>query len=252
MFDAVGVDEGQIQAVGPSRQPARRHVPTPGETFLRSPMQRKDESGDEPGARAGRSHDRSLAGGVTDYFTTEARKARARMEVPFVLSLRPVVLRKFYGFIRCCSGGGPLTMATPATDSRIVSLDQFRGYTVAGMILVNYVGGFALTHPVLEHHNTYFSYADTIMPAFHFAVGFALRLTLLKRIERIGKRTAYSRVVRRCLGLILLSTILEYGTGGRLFETWTDLQEKGLWGALARPLKLRIWETLAILLWRRH
>jgi predicted acyltransferase len=138
-------------------------------------------------------------------------------------------------------------MATPAPDSRIASLDQFRGYTVAGMILVNFVGGFALTHPVLEHHNTYFSYADTIMPAFHFAVGFALRLTLLKRIETVGKRAAYSRVVRRCLGLILLSTILEYGTGGRLFETWTDLQEKGLWGALAGPLKLRFWETLAIL-----
>jgi len=68
------------------------------------------------------------------------------------------------------------------SSSRIISLDQFRGYTVAGMMLVNFIGDFAAAHPVFKHHNTYFSYADTIMPAFHFAVGFALRLTLLKRL----------------------------------------------------------------------
>lgn len=56
---------------------------------------------------------------------------------------------------------------------RLVSLDQFRGYTVIGMILVNYVGGFAVVPEVLKHHNDYCSYADTIMPQFLFAVGFA-------------------------------------------------------------------------------
>ncbi len=30
-----------------------------------------------------------------------------------------------------------------SNDSRIVSMDQFRGYTVVGMILVNYIGEFA-------------------------------------------------------------------------------------------------------------
>ncbi len=29
---------------------------------------------------------------------------------------------------------------------RIASLDQFRGYTVAGMILVNFIGGFEAVH----------------------------------------------------------------------------------------------------------
>src|SRR5437588_11946378 len=100
------------------------------------------------------------------------------------------------------------------SGARIVSLDQFRGYTVAGMMLVNYVGDFAITHLVLKHHNTYFSYADTIMPAFHFAVGFALRLVLLKRIATLGRGRAYGSVVRRGLGLILLSTVLEYATHG--------------------------------------
>ncbi|MBY0374472.1 MAG: hypothetical protein K2Q23_10790, partial [Bryobacteraceae bacterium] len=67
-------------------------------------------------------------------------------------------------------------------NGRILSMDQFRGYTVAGMFLVNFLGGFAAVHPVLKHHNTYCSYADTIMPQFFFAVGFALRLVLLRNI----------------------------------------------------------------------
>jgi predicted acyltransferase len=138
-------------------------------------------------------------------------------------------------------------MSVPPTSSRIVSLDQFRGYTVAGMILVNYVGDFTLTHPVFRHHNTYFSYADSIMPAFHFAVGFALRLVLLKRIAALGRSRAYAGVVRRGLGLVLLSTVLEFATSGRVFKTWSALVQAGVWGALAGPLKCQFWETLAII-----
>src|SRR5581483_6490556 len=105
-------------------------------------------------------------------------------------------------------------MQTPS-GARIVSLDQFRGYTVAGMMVVNFLGHFDCMPAVLKHHNTYFSYADSIMPAFHFAVGFALRLVLLKRIAAVGPGRAYSGVVRRCLGLIVLSTILELASGHR-------------------------------------
>src|SRR5207237_7069203 len=114
------------------------------------------------------------------------------------------------------------------------------------MILVNYVGGFAVTHPVLEHHNTYFSYADTIMPAFHFAVGFALRLVLLKRIATLGKSRAYAGAVRRGLGLILLSTVLEFAGHGAP-KLWSAMTGTTLWGALAGPLKNEFWETLAII-----
>jgi hypothetical protein len=136
-------------------------------------------------------------------------------------------------------------MAAPSP--RIISLDQYRGYTVAGMMVVNYLGGFAVAHAVLEHHNTYFSYADTIMPGFHFAVGFALRLVLLKRIASVGRRSAYFSIVRRGLGLILLSTVLEFASSHDRFKHWSDLVQTGVWGALAGPLKLQFWETLAII-----
>ncbi len=84
---------------------------------------------------------------------------------------------------------------------RIASLDQFRGYTVVGMLLVNFAGGYGAVPAVFKHHNTYCSYADTIMPQFFFAVGFALRLVLLRNREKWGAKPAYRRALRR-IGLL--------------------------------------------------
>ena len=84
--------------------------------------------------------------------------------------------------------------SAPGPDSRrlarIVSMDQFRGYTVAGMFLVNFVGGLAAFPEVLKHHNgqPYFSYADTIMPSFMFAAGFSYRLSALRRLASRSAR----------------------------------------------------------------
>ena len=76
-----------------------------------------------------------------------------------------------------------------APAQRIVSLDQFRGYTVAGMFLVNFLGSYAAVPYILKHHHDYCSYADTIMPHFLFAVGFAFRLTFERRVQREGAQT---------------------------------------------------------------
>ena len=64
---------------------------------------------------------------------------------------------------------------------RLASLDQFRGYTIAGMCMANFLAPFSAIHSIFKHNDTYFSYADTIMPGFLFIVGFAFRLTYLKR-----------------------------------------------------------------------
>ena len=37
------------------------------------------------------------------------------------------------------------------------------GGAVAAMFLVNFLGGFTVIHALLKHHNTYCSYADTII-----------------------------------------------------------------------------------------
>lgn len=137
--------------------------------------------------------------------------------------------------------GFVIRMSATVSTSRIDSLDQFRGYTVAGMFLVNFLGGFAAVPYVLKHHHDYCSYADTIMPHFLFAVGFAFRLTFEKRVAREGLRVAYGRVVRRLLGLVLLSMVI-YAPQD-VAKTWSDLQELGV-AALARPLKREWFQTL--------
>src|SRR5690349_9215139 len=94
---------------------------------------------------------------------------------------------------------------TPALSQRIVSLDQFRGYTMAGMFLVNYLGAYdEWVAPVLLHHHNYLSYADTIMPQFLFAVGFSFRLTFGRRALTQGVSAAYWHAIRRILGLFLV------------------------------------------------
>src|SRR5262249_6099472 len=44
-------------------------------------------------------------------------------------------------------------------------------------------------------------------PWFQLAAGFALRLSLLRRVQTRGARAAYGRTVRRCLLLILLADV---------------------------------------------
>ena len=60
---------------------------------------------------------------------------------------------------------------------RMHSLDQFRGCCVASMFVVNFLGPMHVTPDLLAHRNSFFSLADTVMPAFLFAVGVSFRLT---------------------------------------------------------------------------
>ena len=136
----------------------------------------------------------------------------------------------------------PAPQLADAARPRLASLDQFRGYTVAGMLFVNFLGRFDALPAVFKHHNTYCSYADTIMPQFFLAVGFAYRLTLARRIEREGARPAYSHVIRRNLGLILLG-ILVYHLDGKV-GSWNELTNLGLLGVLRQAFQREPFQTL--------
>jgi predicted acyltransferase len=115
-------------------------------------------------------------------------------------------------------------MTTERSESgRIVSLDQFRGYTVLGMFWVNFIGGYLATPWIFKHHHTFCSYADTIMPQFFFAVGFSYRLALLKRLGTVGSKAAYGHFFKRALGLMLLGFVVYHFDGG--FKTWSQAKE---------------------------
>ncbi|MFI5455757.1 MAG: hypothetical protein ACHRXM_09935 [Isosphaerales bacterium] len=129
-----------------------------------------------------------------------------------------------------------------ASRRRIVSLDQFRGYTVAGMLFVNFLGGYQVVHAIFKHHNTYCSYADTIMPQFFFAVGFAYRLTFVRRLAESGFWTAARAVLKRNAGLILLGFVI-YHLDGEV-KSWVQLRELGVLGFLAQAFHRELFQTL--------
>lgn len=141
-------------------------------------------------------------------------------------------------------------MSTDKKPTRILSMDQFRGYTVAGMFLVNYVGDFEVVkqwaHGVLVHNNTHFSYADSIMPSFMFCAGFSYRLTALRRFKELGTLGASWSYLRRSIALVFIS-LFAFGMGAN-FKSWNS----GLTGESVREflfglVKAGMWETLAII-----
>jgi predicted acyltransferase len=69
--------------------------------------------------------------------------------------------------------------------NRLVSLDVFRGLTVAGMVLVNNPGSWSHIYWPLEHAEwNGWTPTDLVFPFFLFIVGVAIPLGLGKRIER--------------------------------------------------------------------
>ncbi len=128
-------------------------------------------------------------------------------------------------------------------------MDQFRGYTVAGMFLVNFVGGLAAFPEVLKHHNghPYFSYADSIMPSFMFAAGFSYRLTTLRRLAQQGAARTYRHALIRSLALVLVSLVM-YARGDiDEIRRWSQMTPEGIWKVIGGLLKADLWEVLAII-----
>ncbi|WP_373651083.1 heparan-alpha-glucosaminide N-acetyltransferase domain-containing protein [Schlesneria sp. DSM 10557] len=138
---------------------------------------------------------------------------------------------------------GPATM--PSTGRRI-SLDQFRGYAVAVMFIVNFCGDLKAIPDWIKHHDTYFSYADSIMPGFIFAAGFSYRLTMLRRLARDGALASYRHAVIRGLSLVLVSLAM-YGFNDSFVKSWNDVNPNQVWDFIAGMIKANLWETLAII-----
>jgi len=141
--------------------------------------------------------------------------------------------------------------ATSGGTGRIAALDQFRGYTVAGMFLVNFMGGYAVCPLLWQHHNTFCSYADTIMPQFFFAAGFALRLSFLRRQQSGGTAQAWRRMIRRVAGLALVAiTWYAYGESSEILRRLSTENPATILGWLFKsPLFQTLLHIAATSLW---
>jgi len=82
---------------------------------------------------------------------------------------------------------------------RLVSLDVFRGISIAGMILVNNPGSWSHVYPPLEHAEWHgWTPTDLIFPFFLFIVGVAMTYSFGKMFEKgIPKSEIYKRVFKR-------------------------------------------------------
>jgi predicted acyltransferase len=126
--------------------------------------------------------------------------------------------------------------------TRVRSLDQFRGYTVVGMLLVNFLGRYTVSPEWLRHHPDYCTCADTIMPQFFFAAGAAYRLTFCRRLKQSGRAAAIAAAVRRSFGLMLLGFVL-YHLDVHI-ENWADWRRLGISGFLTSAFQRDLFQTL--------
>jgi len=98
-----------------------------------------------------------------------------------------------------------VTVLGPAPAPRLVSLDFFRGATIAGMILVNNPGDGSTTYWPLKHAEwNGWTPTDLVFPFFLFIIGVAMAYSFSSRLKRGGSR---QKLLKHLLwrGLILFA-----------------------------------------------
>ena len=115
-------------------------------------------------------------------------------------------------------------------QNRLISLDVFRGMTIAGMVLVNNPGTSPVYWPLDHAEWNGLTPTDWIFPFFLFIVGVAIPIALGKRIEEGVTRKVYTKIVSRAAliyGLGLVMSIIPFFQ----FQS-TDASD---------PLKMTVW-----------
>jgi len=102
------------------------------------------------------------------------------------------------------------TESIPTESRRLVSLDVFRGLTIAGMVLVNNPGSWEHIYWPLEHAQwSGWTPTDLVFPFFLFIVGVSIPLAFANRLEKGGsKRDLYLKIVKRTLIIFAIGLFL--------------------------------------------
>jgi heparan-alpha-glucosaminide N-acetyltransferase len=130
-------------------------------------------------------------------------------------------------------------IAGQATSTRVVSIDIFRGITMAVMIFVNdldSVHGLSKWTYHMPANVDAMTYVDMVFPAFLFIVGMALPIAVKQRLKHNASvASLWMHVVLRAIALLMLGLILanaERGDPARMHinpNTWALL---GLAGSI--------------------
>src|SRR4029079_8889747 len=107
---------------------------------------------------------------------------------------------------------------TAPPRERLISLDVFRGLTIAGMLLVNNPGSWGAIYPPLEHAEwNGWTPTDLIFPFFLFIAGVTTHLSLTARRERGDDESQIRRqIIRRGLLIFLFGFMVN----GFPYFTW--------------------------------
>lgn len=112
---------------------------------------------------------------------------------------------------------------------RLLSLDVFRGLTIAGMILVNTPGSWQYVYPPLQHAQWHGNTpTDWVFPFFLFIMGVSVPLALGKRIQEGADR-------RKLLFKIFKRTLIIFAVGLFIYAfPYFDLAHQRIPGVLQR------------------
>jgi len=92
-------------------------------------------------------------------------------------------------------------------NSRLISLDFFRGLTIAAMIVVNDPGSWAHVYPPLRHADWHGATpTDLVFPFFLFIVGVSIVLALSK--VKNSKSSVYFKIIKRTIIIFSIGLFL--------------------------------------------
>ena len=81
---------------------------------------------------------------------------------------------------------------TPKSTGRLLSLDVFRGATIAAMILVNNPGDWGHVYAPLLHAEWHgWTFTDLIFPFFLFIVGVAIVFAFSKKLSQQAPKKSF-------------------------------------------------------------
>jgi predicted acyltransferase len=141
---------------------------------------------------------------------------------------------------------------SPPAQARVEFLDQFRGFTVSLMILVNILAEFSIVPVWLKHAKTPGSVnvPDFVIPSFLFIVGVALDIAFTRSRATHGVARTVWRFVRRSLLLVGFGVLGSILLRHNIIREWGVLETLGTAGLVALPFMFLApqWRPAAALL----
>ncbi|MEP6900722.1 MAG: glycosyltransferase family 39 protein [Actinomycetota bacterium] len=148
-------------------------------------------------------------------------------------------------------------ISEPPSQTRMLSLDVFRGITIAGMVLVNDPGTWSAVYAPLEHAEwNGVTATDLIFPFFLFIVGVSITFALGKQVATDNpNREIYPKVFKRAVIIFALGIFLQIFPLYNIWKAeWFDPLTVRLPGVLQRIAVCYLFSALIFLHtnWKRQ